>query len=265
MPELPEVENLKQYFKSTCLHQKISDVEAKTRSLIEKASFADFRDTLYGKSFSNAWRRGKFMIAELDRDPHKVVFHFGMTGNLQYGKVDNLSNEDIEYSQVTFRFADDYTLLWVNIRKFGRIYLVKDINEIKTLREMGPEALEISEQDFLDLLIAHGNKNIKAFLMDQSDIAGIGNEYSNEILFQAEIDPHAEIQGLSEDDRRKIYSIMRRYLEKAIELKPPEVDFPDSWLLSHHDDMKCPKNSRHDLEKETIAGRSALYCPLHQK
>ncbi|MBD3360120.1 MAG: Fpg/Nei family DNA glycosylase, partial [Candidatus Buchananbacteria bacterium] len=232
---------------------------------IKKITFNDFQKTLKNKQFNNAWRRGKFLIAELKNDPHKLIFHFGMTGDFKYAKKDNLNKEDKQSAQLIIEFVNDYQLLWLNPRKLGNVYLVKDIKEIKTIKEMGPEALKLSQKEFLSLLNEHSTKNIKAFLMDQSDIAGIGNEYSNEILFQSEINPHIKIEKLSKEQRKKFYNTMKKYLKKAIELKPPDIHFPDSWLLAHQKDKKCPKNKNHQLKKETIAGRSALYCPQHQK
>ncbi|MBD3359080.1 MAG: Fpg/Nei family DNA glycosylase, partial [Candidatus Buchananbacteria bacterium] len=79
MPELPDVENFKNYFKYNCLHKKIKKVESQSKSLIKKITFNDFQKTLKNKQFNNAWRRGKFLIAELKNDPHKLIFHFGMT------------------------------------------------------------------------------------------------------------------------------------------------------------------------------------------
>jgi formamidopyrimidine-DNA glycosylase len=265
MPELPDIENFKNYFKYNCLHKKIKNIESQSKTLIKKATFNNFQKTLKNKQFKDAWRRGKFLIAELKNDPHKVVFHFGMTGDFKYAKKNNLNKKDKQYAQLIIEFANNYQLLWLNPRKLGNVYLVKDINEISTIKEMGPEALDLSQKYFLKLLEEHKTKNIKAFLMDQSDIAGIGNEYSNEILFQAEINPHFKIEKLSSAKRKKLYSIMKKYLKKAVKLKPPDIQFPDSWLLAHQKDKKCPKNKNHQLKKETIAGRSALYCPQHQK
>lgn len=265
MPELPEVETFKRYFNHTSLHQQLEKVSCKTASLVKKVSCRKLNQILSGKEFSNSYRRGKFLIAKVKGSNYNIVFHFGMTGSLQYGKKENLTKKDTKYAQVIFTFKNNYQLLWINIRKFGKIYVVKELDEVSTLKKMGPEALDISKKDFMHLLSKKENKNVKSFLMSQSDIAGIGNDYSNEILFQAAIHPKTKIKSLRKAKREILYSTMKKVLKKAISIKPPEGDFPKPWLLAHkYTDMKCPKNPKHILKKSTVAGRSAIYCPEHQ-
>ena len=219
-------------------------------------------EALVGKEFSTAWRRGKLMIVETAGDPNKLILQYGMTGDLKYGRSTELSAGDKKYARLIVKFQNGYELLWINVRKFGRVYFVRDINDVSILKTMGPEPLELMPGQFLELLQEHVTKNIKSFLMDQSDIAGIGNEYSNEILFQAGIDPHRTIDSLSEKKRRDLYQVMERVLEQGIATKPGPL--PDDWLTAHKDGMKCPKDGNHRLTKATIAGRSAVFCPKHQ-
>ncbi len=116
--------------------------------------------------------------------------------------------------------------------------------------------------------------------MDQSIIAGIGNEYSDEILFQAGIDPHHTIQELSKLDLIKLYKKMRTVLSYASKVRVNHLGamghkffsqqdrtlFKRSYLQAHrHIDMICPKNARHTLKRTTIAGRTTYYCPIDQK
>lgn len=269
MPELPEVEGFKSYFNRTSTRKKIIDISVKTASLIKKTSATKLRELLQGKSFQKATRKGKFLIIPIAHDPHKLIIHFGMTGSLDYAKQDNLLSEDKKYGQVIFSFKNNHALVWINKRKFGKIYVVKNNNEVNTLKTMGPDALAITKQAFLKLLASKKTKNVKSFLMDQKDIAGIGNEYSNEILFQAGIAPTHSIKSLTASQQAKIYSTMKSVLKKAISLrKIPYKKYPRSWLLAHVKeirDMKCPKNSKHSLKRKTIGGRTAIYCPIDQK
>jgi len=117
--------------------------------------------------------------------------------------------------------------------------------------------------------------------MNQSIISGIGNEYSDEILFQAGIDPHHKIEDLSPAQLTKLYKKMQEVLKYAINLRtknfkkigeilyfsnPDREKFKSSYLQAHrHTDKKCPKNASHKLKKVTIAGRSTYYCPKDQK
>ena len=117
--------------------------------------------------------------------------------------------------------------------------------------------------------------------MDQSIISGIGNEYSDEILFQSGIDPHHTVKDLSSAQLKKIYLQMKKVLKYAIALRKKNVTklsqgrmfsahdnilFKSSYLQAHrHTDMLCPKDKTHKLKKVIIGGRSSYYCPKDQK
>lgn len=265
MPELPDVENFTLYLKRNSLNKKIIDVDAVTKQLIQGITFPNFRKTLKGSEFAKAYRRAKYLVVELKGAEEKLVMHFGMTGYLRYRKQDAEKDREDRFSQVVFKFRNGYELQWMSKRKLGRIYWVKDINEVKALKEMGPEPFDLSEMDFLGLLNQRPRKNIKAFLMEQKDIAGIGNEYSDEILFQTGISPMRKTDDLEEKKKKELYRKMKSVLRAAIKVGPPEGEFGPEWLLAHRaGDMLCPKNKNHKLVKETIAGRSSVYCPEHQ-
>ncbi len=266
MPELPQVQGFVNYFKYTCLHKKISRISCKDE-LVENTSCSYIQRVLKNRQFKTVYRKGKYLIASLENDSHMLVLHFGMTGNLLYGLKDNLSKDDKQYAKLIIEFQDNYQLAFINTRKLGKIFLATDISDIEPLKEMGAEPSELSKNDFLDSLNQRSNKNIKSFLMDQTIIAGIGNEFSNELLFQAEIDPHKKIDAIDEGKRIKLYDLMKDILDTAVDIfkkNKDSADYPDSWLLAHQKDKVCPKNKNHQFKKETIAGRSALYCPEHQ-
>lgn len=261
MPELPDVQYYVDYFNQNCLGRKVNQVKITEPTLLKKGSPREIYEALTGKKFSASRRRGKFMIVEIGGDPHKLIFHYGMTGDIKYGPRDKLTADDRKFARLVIGFDNGYDLLWINIRKLGKIYFVRDINEVDLLKGMGPEPLELTEKQFLALLEGHKTKNIKSFLMDQSDIAGIGNEYSNEILFQAGIDPHRTIALLAEDEKRNLYRTTDRVLRRGIAAKPGPL--PDDWITAKKR-KECPKDGNHRLIKETIAGRSAVFCPQHQ-
>ncbi len=276
MPEIPEVEAYKQYIASDCLHKKIKDVEIYDSRLIKKISASSFKKNLTGASFQSIERKGKYLILSTSKQ-QQLVMHFALTGFVIVTKNKDKVNHDI----VEFIFAPSLALHWCDIRKFARIWLVADSNEIKAIKELGADALTIKQKEFNDLVEKNRSKNIKAFLMDQSIIAGIGNEYSDEILFQAGIDPHHRLQDLSPNQIKKIYQKMHSVLKYAIKLRIKHVKdlakgklftgfnngvFKSSYLQAHrHIDGVCPKNKNHKLKKATIAGRSTYYCPEDQK
>ncbi len=267
MPELPDVENFKYCLENTCLSKSIVDISTTDKNLIKKITFKDFRNKLIGHKFKSAFRRGKFLIVEIDGIPEKLVIHFGMTGDFQYVRS---SEKPSLVANVTFKFDDNSELRWLNRRKLGKIYLVKELADVKLLKQMGPEPLKLSKKDFLDLLAKNENMNIKAFMLDQTIIAGIGNVYSDEILYQSKINPHKKIKDLSKQKRDLIYEKMKKILKDApnyLSKYTPEglvrKPFPKSWLISSRYQMKCPLG--HKLKRETIAGRPARWCPVCQK
>ncbi len=277
MPELPEVEAYKSVIESHCLKKTITDIVVTDKSVI-KRPLADFKKQLIGKKFTAVKRMGKYLIISLSSSDKKVVMHFGMTGFVIFSKD---VTEKVRFARVNFIFDKKAVLHWISVRKFEKIWLVDDITEIAGLKNMGPDALSISEKDFLALLEQESKKNIKAVLMDQSLIAGVGNEYADEILFQAGVDPHHAIRDLSPQKRVTIYKKIKSVLKYAIKIqhknivKRPEsyifskedrVQFESTYLQAHrHIDMICPKNKNHALKKATIAGRTTFYCPVDQK
>lgn len=266
MPELPDVESFKRYFKNTGLNKKIADIECEAKSLIKDISFPRFKRRLIGRSFKGASRRGKFLIIEIKRSPEELVIHFGMTGGFYYVKHTAETSGEDRFSRLVFKFENGDALHWLNMRKLGKVYLVKDPKEIRLIREMGPEPLGLSRVEFFRLLEEHDQKNIKAFFLDQRDIAGIGNIYSDEIFFQASISPHRGIGNLNSDEKAKIYRAMIKVLKNAIQILSGSGRFGPSWLLSHRgEDMRCPRNISHLLKREIIANRAAIYCPTCQK
>ncbi len=277
MPEIPELEAFKYLVQSHCIHKKIGDIEASDTKVIKGITFIQFKKKLIHDAFTSVERKGKFLIITIS-ETTILVMHFGLTGFLVYS---NDSNEKVNHSLVNFIFKDNSILHWISLRKFGKIWLLKNINEIKELNVLGFDALTISKKNFFALTEKYKKKNIKSFLMDQFIIAGLGNEYSDEILFQAGIDPHHSLKELSENEVTTIYSQMQKILKYAIKLrindikkfpnqnflsKNDKATFKSSYLQAHrHIDMVCPKNSKHQLKKVTIAGRSTYYCPKDQK
>lgn len=191
------------------------------------------------------------------------MFHFALTGSLEFTKSTDTS---VKYSAVEFIFKNQSVLHFISVRKFEKIYLVEDVDEIKGIKELGPDALTMSLKDFMDIMAKSSSKNIKALLMDQKQIAGIGNEYSDEILYQAKVDPRHYVKDLSQKQLEAIYNEMRSALKHAVKIRIEDKEFPSSYLQAHrHRDMLCPKDKNHELKKVTIGGRTAYYCPFEQK
>ena len=266
MPELPDVECLRRYLKNTSLRKMITDVECRDPRLLYGVKPEQLRRRLLGRSFQRVSRRGKFLLVQIDRLGEKLIFHFGMTGDLHYARQKSEETGLDRFTKTVFRFADGHELRWINARKLGRVYLLKDPKLIPLLRDLGPEPLTLSRGAFLRLLRQHAQKNIKAFLLDQRVLAGIGNVYADEILFRSRISPRRKLKTLSPAEKIELFGSMREVLREAIQRRPPMgMLYGAFWLLpERRGAMRCPRGDRHRLTRQRIAGRTTVYCPLCQ-
>ncbi len=266
MPELPDVEYFKIYFKQTSLHQKITQITCDARELIQSVSFNQLKQSLVGTQFTDAHRRGKLLLITIDNLDKKLGLHFAMTGKLHYVKQDRKKEGDDRFTRLTLRFENGYELRWINMRKLGKVYLVSDPQQIDLIAEMGPEPLDLTYQEFTQVLEEHANQMLKSFFMDQSNIAGIGNVYSDEILFRAQLHPRRKIKSLKQAEKKSLFGKMQQVLRQAVTVMEKDQSFSrDEWLIPHrNEDHQCPLNKNHHLQSEKVSGRTALFCPQCQ-
>lgn len=266
MPELPDVECLKYYLQSTSLRKKITDVACRDARLLYGVRPDRLRRKLVGRSFQNVSRRGKFLIVQIERRAEKLIFHFGMTGDLHYVRQGREETGLDRFTRTVFRFENGRELRWINPRKLGRIYMLKDPKRIPLLRDLGPEPLTLSRRSFLRLLRKHEEKNVKAFLLDQRALAGIGNVYADEILFRGRISPRRKLKTLSPVEKIDLFLSMREVLLEAVQRRPPMgMLYGAFWLLpERRGAMRCPRDGKHRLMRRRIAGRTTVCCPSCQ-
>ena len=163
-----------------------------------------------------------------------------------------------------FRFADNCRLAFDDQRKFGEIELIEDVGEFLQTRGLGPDALGIGLSQFKAIVGKHRGA-VKAILLNQRLIAGIGNLYADEILFHARMHPATEAARLSDKDLRRLFRATRYVLDKAIALKTDFNRLPKSWLLTHRGKRgRCPRCGR-ALKSAIIGGRTAWFCTHCQK
>jgi formamidopyrimidine-DNA glycosylase len=187
--------------------------------------------------------------------------HFGMTGWRQYLKRDE---ETPNTARVLFRFANNRRLAFDDQRKFGEVELLKNVDEFLQRRGIGPDALDVGLSEFKTIFRSH-RRAVKAILLNQQLIAGIGNLYADEILFRARMHPATEAGRLSDKDLTQLFRATRYVLEKAIALKTDFNCLPKSWLLTHRGKRgRCPRCGR-ALKSATIGGRTSWFCAHCQK
>jgi formamidopyrimidine-DNA glycosylase len=257
MPELPDVEVLKRYLDATALHQKIEKVEVNSDQVLKGISSRKIDHELKGHAFESTRRHGKFMFVEIDAGGW-LVLHFGMTGDLKYYKRED---KRPEYVLVDFNFENGYHLAYVMTRKLGEVRIIRDVRKFIEARELGPDVMgdDFTFEQF-EKLLAGRHGMVKPTLMNQGIMAGIGNVYSDEILFQARIHPETSVDVLGEEDLKNIYQKMNYVLKTAIEQQAIPDRYPDSFITKHRDQgEKCP-NCNGKVERLRVSGRSAYYC-----
>lgn len=255
MPELPDVETFKRYLDATSLRQRISGVDVESAYVLKGVSARELARRLKGRCFECSRRHGKHLFVRVDGDIW-LRLHFGMTGSLRYFQ----RNEQAPpHTRVFFIFANTHRLAFEDQRKFGEVGLVKDVDEFLRKRALGPDAVDVSLSQFREIFEKHRGA-VKAILLNQKLIAGIGNIYADEILFRAQMHPATEISRLGSKPLTKLFRATRCILEKAIAAKADMNQMPKSWLLPHRSKRgKCPRCGC-ELKSSRIGARTAWFC-----
>lgn len=260
MPELPEVETFRRYFERTSLNKRISSVSSIDGLLLkDKQDPKSLAKELENRLLAGSGRHGKYLFL-ITSDSKYLIIHFGMTGYLAYLK----DGQDIpRYTRLLLGFGDS-SLAFVNTRRLGKIFLYSDRKSFLKKRNLGPDALKIQKCDLRDR-ISKRKKPIKSALMDQSIIAGIGNLYADEILFQLSVHPRSLCVELKENIYEKMSDKIKYILTTAIERHAEIRQYPGTWLLPHRKKgYPCPRcGGKINIIK--IAGRTTYFCPQCQK
>lgn len=258
MPELPEIALTREYVNSTVLNKKILDVDFPSKSLLQ-SSETEIKKALKGQKILKSERLGKYLFLNAGKNSW-LVLHFGMTGKLEYYQ----NQEAPKYSQMIFSFEDNSFLSFVCRRKLGKIYLAKSVEEFKEEHSLGKDALDFSREDFEELLNAKKG-SIKATLTDQHSIAGIGNVYSDEILYQVKVHPKSKAEKLTGNEKKDLFEQIEKVLELAIEKGGKRSEFPSNFLINHRKEgADCP-NCKGKVKQIKVSGRSTYFCPSCQK
>lgn len=261
VPELPDVAVFKKYLDSTSLHQPIDDVEVADKDVLGTIGPRNLPKRLKGKELVSSRQHGKYLFVETDGAGY-LLLHFGMTGFLRYYSKEV---ERPEHARVLFHFRNGYTLAYDCQRKLGEVDLVESPETLVEEKGLGPDPLhsDFGLRDFRKCFEGRSG-TVKSFLMNQRILAGIGNVYSDEILFEAGLNPETPVDELGDDAVEKLYRALRKVLEMAIDRKVDPDRFPDTALLPHRDEGAiCPRCGGR-IVKETVSGRSAYFCDRHQ-
>jgi len=278
MPEMPEVETIAQDLKRRIVGQTVADVIVQWPRSVAWLSSESFSQQVIGRRLEDVTRRGKFIIIRL-APPKLLVVHLGMTGWLLGDKGHDASAfreaTANAHTRVLIQFASDRTLRFQDVRKFGRVYLVDDAREIPLLRDLGPEPLsEAFTPAVLGQLLRGHRRQIKPLLLDQRILAGLGNIYVDESLWQARIHPRLLSHRLSIDQVKRLYHAIRQVLAWAIEnggttlrdyRNPDGEPGHNQWSLSVYGRKgeRCGRCGQ-VVCRITVGGRGTYYCPTCQ-
>jgi formamidopyrimidine-DNA glycosylase len=287
MPELPEVETTIRGLRRRVLGRTFVDVWTDWPKLIKKPkSFEKFKKEIKYKEIKKIWRRGKNILFDLS-DDRTLLIHQKLTGHLLFGKWEKTNNrwqpppgplsEKINsFLHLLFTLDNGKMLALSDLRKFAKVELLNKEELKKELSSLGPEALEKSFtfKEFKKALQGKGRK-IKQVLMEQKTIAGIGNIYSDEILFASKIHPRKKTSELKEKEMKEIYKNIKKILKKAISLKGESISdyrvlsgerggFDTERKIYGREGERCLRCGS-VIKRIKIGGRSAHFCPKCQK
>jgi len=304
MPELPEVETTTKGLRKTILSLTIKDVwtDLSTKDKRQKESVANprfftiFKKEILNKKVLSVERRAKNILINISGGK-TILVHLKMTGHLLYGKYefkkDNKQSKWIpaengplndpynRFVHVVFTFSNGKNLAFSDARKFGKITLLNTAvaHDTKHLNNIGPEPLDknFTLEKLKERLDKKPNGKIKTVLIDQSVIAGIGNIYSDEILWRAGIHPERKVSKIKEEELKKIFKAIKETLAKGIDFGGDSMSdyrniygLPGKFQLHHEAYRRTGKKCRKKgctgiIKRKKINGRSAHFCPVHQK
>lgn len=274
MPELPEVETVKNTLKKQILHKKIIASKIYWDNIIAYPSPKEFKREIKNQNIIDIKRRGKWLMFELN--DYYLLSHLRMEGKYF---IKNEEDELSKHEHVVFTFENKIKnsheqLRYHDTRKFGKMYLLpkEEVYKTKPLKDLGLEPWDKAlTVDYLKQKFK--NKPIKTELLDQSIIVGIGNIYADEILFLSKINPLENAKTLSDEKLYKIIENTKKVLDEAIKEGGTTIKSYTSSegvhgrfqnkLLVHTKDI-CP-NCQTKIEKITVGGRGTYFCPNCQK
>jgi formamidopyrimidine-DNA glycosylase len=261
VPELPEVEIYRRDFDRSALGKEIASVAVTDQRVLHRTTFPALRRSLEGRRFHRTHRHGKHFFA--DAGEAWLYLHFGMSGGLTAAGP---GRETPRFTRLLVRFADGSFLAFEDMRLFGRVGLVTEPGAFVQQQRLGPDPLEPSftRGRFLELL-AKRRGAVKSFLMDQRNIAGLGNLWVDELLYQTSIHPRRGLEKVPPAARSSMFKAMRRLLLAAIDRQERDVAYPPKWLIENREEGSRCARCGGTIARTVVFGRTTYYCKRHQR
>lgn len=270
MPELPEVETIARGLARVIGEKTIDSVSVSLAKIVSPERFT-FERALRGERIAAVGRRGKYVVVSL-ASGRSLVTHLRMTGRFIVQSPDTLEPEP--YTKVLIRFTDGSRLCFADIRQFGRMRLVEP--EDPWAAEVGLEPLseEFSVERFAALLAGRTTPT-KVFLLDQRRIAGLGNIYACEALWEAGIKPSRPAGSIRRRARQRLHMAIQSVLRRAIAMRGTSIDdyvdaeglrggFQNQLSVYGREGQACPRCGK-SIRRTILAQRGTWWCPSCQK
>jgi formamidopyrimidine-DNA glycosylase len=272
MPELPEVETIARFLRDggrggpSLLGREVSAVALLwPRTLATPLGAAQLQDRLAGRKVESVSRRGKFLL--IGFPPDTLLFHLRMSGDLRVVPLDAPAEL---HDRFRIDFSDGWRLAFNDTRKFGRVWLCADPQEI--LGDLGPEPFDPA----LTPAVFHARLNerkrqLKPLLLDQTFLAGLGNIYTDESLFKASLHPLRASDSLTQPESGRLFAAIREVLDEGIRRQGASIDwvyrggdFQNYFNVYQRTGEACPRCGT-PIVRMLVGQRGTHYCPNCQK
>jgi formamidopyrimidine-DNA glycosylase len=278
MPELPEVEVMRRDLEREVVGKKIKSVEVTgARSVRRHKNKKEFTDVLAGRKIMAVQRRGKYLVMKLDGTDALVV-HLGMSGQLLRAKT--AREKAPKHTHVVITFTQGGLLRFVDPRTFGEMFVTQydEIDQqVDELAHLGLDPLETAlSWDLFGRMLAEKKTKLKPLLMDQKFIAGIGNVYSDEILFEAGLKWERQSDSLSQQEVRRLYRAISETLQGAVKYRGSSLadegyvdlfgkpgEYQDHHQVYGREGQSCTR-CRRPIMRARYSNRSTFYCDACQ-
>ena len=261
MPELPEVETYRRYFAKHALGQTIERVFVRDERILNEIRAETFAKKLRGREFTEARRHGKHLFANAGTT--WLHLHFGMTGDLAYYRD---ADEEPRFSKIVFAFEGGGNLAFEDMRLFGLAELIDSPDDFIAAKRLGadPIAPSFTFSKFAKLLEKRKGA-IKSLLMTQEILAGMGNLYADETLYQTGIHPRRGVDKLRDAEKKAVFTTMRRILRETIARHGRGAELPGRYLYHHREEgERCPRCGG-TIKRTVVFGRTTYFCGTHQR
>jgi formamidopyrimidine-DNA glycosylase len=211
MPELPDLEIIREVLSPRLAGQTITDVEVVRPLVVRDLTGRGFTEALTGQTFGDVQRRGKVLLFHLQSEL-TLAINCKLAGRLQYAEP---ADRRRAKTHVVWRLSDGHELRYSDQRTMGQIYLTADLSVIPGWTEMGPEPFDLTSEEFRERLKPYRGE-IKGVLTRGKAVVGIGNAYADEICFAAHIHPYRKRTSLDEQEIERLYEATQSVLREAI-------------------------------------------------